>query len=263
MVSSSKVVINTTEEFSRLSRAPIIEAVIEIRVALESAWDEQKIELLFKDKLPDYPIFSSQKEFKQEFQINVSPEMPAKQTFSDLGLRGFRFQSEDKYHIVQFNKDAFIFSRLIPYDNWHSFVDEAFRLWQIYSALAKPFEVLRIGLRFINRIPCPIEGFELDKYLRVVPQPPFDLDVPFTAFLHHDTLLIPNYPYNVNVIKTIQPSAKPDENDFGLIIDIDVFTTQKLPTDREILRHHLEEMRWLKNKVFFGSITLNLWEDLK
>ncbi len=263
MIPSPKIVINTSEEFSKLSHAPITEAVIEIRVALESAWDDHKIELALKDKLPDYPIFSSQKQFKQEFQINISPDMPAKQTFSDLGLKGFRFQSEDKYHIAQFNKDAFIFSRLRPYDNWHLFVNEAFRLWQIYSALAKPFEVLRIGLRFINRISCPIEGFELDKYLRIVPQPPFGLDVPFTAFLHHDTVMIPDYPYNVNIIKTIQPSTKPNEEDLGLIIDIDVFTTKKLPIDCDILLGHLEEMRWLKNKVFFGNITENLREALK
>ncbi|MFZ2798653.1 MAG: TIGR04255 family protein, partial [Syntrophorhabdus sp.] len=72
-----------------------------------------------------------------------------------------------------------------------------------------------------------------------------------------------DYPYNVNIIKTIQPSTKPNEEDLGLIIDIDVFTTKKLPIDCDILLGHLEEMRWLKNKVFFGNITENLREALK
>jgi uncharacterized protein (TIGR04255 family) len=41
----------------------------------------------------------------------------------------------------------------------------------------------------------------------------------------------------------------------GLILDIDVFTTQGFDLDESILGRRLLEMRWLKNKVFFGSIT--------
>jgi len=259
----SKFMINVAEEFIHLSHAPITEAVIEIRAILESPWDEQRVSEALKGRLPEYPGFVQQKAFKQEFQIGVSPDVPAKQTFSDLGLKGFRIQSADKLHIAQFNKDGFVFSRLNPYADWQEFVREALRLWQIYSELTRPFETPRIGLRFINRLSCPPEELELAEYLRVVPIPPVDLNVPFARFLHHDTLKIPDHPYGINIIKTIQPPQDAEGKDLGLIIDIDVFTTEKFATSSVVIQERLEEMRWLKNKAFFGSITDSLVEVLK
>jgi len=41
----------------------------------------------------------------------------------------------------------------------------------------------------------------------------------------------------------------------ALILDIDVFTTQPLELEQSMLVRRLLEMRWLKNKVFFGSVT--------
>jgi uncharacterized protein (TIGR04255 family) len=263
MNSTQRFVINKAEEFAHLSHAPITEAVIEIRAFLESPWDEKQVLEALKERLPEYPVSTSQKEFKQELQVDFSSETPAKQTFSDLGLKGFRFQSSDKHRIVQFNRDGFVFGRLQPYADWQEFVHEALRLWQIYSELTRPFEVPRIGLRFINRLLCPPDKQELDEYLRIVPVPPVDLNVPFTAFLHRDTLIIPNHPYGINIVKTIQPRQGFEENDLWLIIDIDVFTTEKCAASSLAIQERLEEMRWLKNKVFFGSITDNLVEALK
>jgi hypothetical protein len=40
-----------------------------------------------------------------------------------------------------------------------------------------------------------------------------------------------------------------------LILDVDVFTTQPLEPKLGTLEERLTEMRWLKNKVFFGSVT--------
>ncbi|MCH7551913.1 DNA topoisomerase 4 subunit A [Patescibacteria group bacterium] len=73
-------------------------------------------------------------------------------SFEDIGCIGLKLHSNDNLHIVQFNKGAFIFSRLKPYANWEQFSQEALRLWAIYCELLKPSEVRRIGLRFINRI---------------------------------------------------------------------------------------------------------------
>lgn len=247
-----------------MSQAPITEAVIEVRAVLESPWDEKGVQRSLRERLPEYPLFSSQKEFKQEFQLSVSPETPAKQTFRDLGLKGFRLQSADKCHIVQFNKDGFVFSRLRPYAEWQVFVGEALRLWEIYSELAKPHEIPRIGLRFINQVACPLDSFELSDYLRIVPIPPVGLDnLPFAGFLHHETLMVPDYPYMINIVKTLQPPQATNKKGLTLILDIDVFTTEKCGVDGDTIRGYLEEMRWLKNKTFFGSITDSLMEALK
>ncbi len=126
--------------------------------------------------------------------------------------------------------------------------------------LAQPTEVQRLGLRFINSIAIPGEG-DLAEFLQAPPTPLLEMELTFTGFLHKDTLAVPGHPYVVNFIKTIQPAQGGEGA--GLILDIDVFTTQPVGTDQVAIERHLAEMRWLKNKIFFGSITPKAMETFK
>jgi uncharacterized protein (TIGR04255 family) len=81
------------------------------------------------------------------------------------------------------------------------------------------------------------------------------MELPFLNFFHHDTFAVPGYPYAINVIRTIQPPLNPQIEGLGLIVDIDAFTTQPFEIKDGMLEERLTELRWLKNKAFFCSIT--------
>jgi uncharacterized protein (TIGR04255 family) len=258
--------IDLTESFPLLARAPIVEAVIEIRARAETPWEERAITQSVKTRLKDYPGVLSGRavQFKMEVALpsaQAGPAAPGKQSVDDMGWRGLRCESADKLHIAQFNRDGFVFSRLAPYESWDQFQQEGLRLWQLHRELAQPTEVERLGLRFINRIAVKQDGLRLEDYLEAPPKPPRGMDLPFAGFLHHDTLSIPGYSYGINFAQTVQPPQGPEAG--GLILDIDVFTTQPFNLDEDKLKRHLSEMRWLKNKVFFGSITQRVLETIK
>lgn len=252
--------IDLAESFPRLARAPIIEAVIEIRARAEAPWEEPGILQRLKASLPNYPDSQSHQSIRFEFKME--PGKPAEQIFHDLGWKGLRLESADKLHVAQFDRDAFSFTRLHPYESWSEFNAEALRLWHLHAELAHPVEAQRIGLRFINRMAIPSDG-RLEDYLHVPPQTPRDLELPFAGFLHQDTLAVPGHIYAVNAVKTVQLPNEPDATDIGLILDIDVFTTQPCELRNEVLTTRLAEMRWLKNKVFFGSIAPQALEEFK
>ncbi|SPE60106.1 conserved hypothetical protein [Verrucomicrobia bacterium] len=245
--------IDPTESFTHLPRAPIVEAVIGIVTRAEVAWEEQTVSEKLRAELPDYPNLRPQLEFQTE--VNFNPGKPPEARQRDLGWKGIRVQSADGLHIAQFNRDGFLFSRLQPYENWDQLRDEALRLWQIYSRLAQPTEAQRLGLRFINRIVLPVQELDFEKYLKQHPVPPTGLDPLFVGFLHVDTLAIPGYAYTVNVIRTMQTPSDLQTAGLALILDIDVVTTQPFQLSQNVLESRLAEMRWLKNKVFFSSIT--------
>lgn len=251
--------IDLAESFPPLSRAPIIEAIIGVTARAESAWEESVISGQFKQRLPEYPIVQSHREFQHEFKLaaDAQPE----QAVQDMGWRGLRCESANKLHIAQFNRDGFSFSRLKPYQNWEQFYQEGLRLWKLYNVIAQSSEIQRIGLRFINRIEFSQDEVKLEDYLENPPKPPRGMEVPFAGFLHHNTLSIPGHPYGINVIQTIQPSQGADVS-WGVILDIDVFTTEPID-NQKLIEQHLIKMRWLKNKVFFGSITSKTLELLK
>ena len=73
-------------------------------------------------------------------------------------------------------------------------------------------------------------------------------------------LAVPGHPYAINVIRTIQQLNGGVDVGVALILDIDVFTTQGFDLDNTVRERRLLEMRWLKNKAFFGSITEKAFE---
>ena len=159
--------IDVAEPFPHLEHAPIVEAIIEIRVRVESPWEESALREQLKAKLPSYPKVISQSEFRHELKMKTG--QPPEQSFHDLGWKGLRLQSADDRYIAQFNREGFIFSRLQPYESWDQFKEEAMRLWNVYAELAKSLEVQRLGVRFINRITLPPGEVRLDDYLVVPP----------------------------------------------------------------------------------------------
>jgi uncharacterized protein (TIGR04255 family) len=63
---------------------------------------------------------------------------------------------------------------------------------------------------------------------------------------------VPGHPFKVNVVQTIQPPCPPQAEEFGLVLDIDAFTTQAFQPSDEIVNAHLAKLRWLKDKAFFS-----------
>lgn len=245
-----KLQINTSEEFTHLPSAPIVEAVIDIRAKSSVTLDEAITRAFFEPRVEGYSFLDSQQEFSHEVTFGV--DIPPKPT-TVSAWKGVRFRSADEKTLVQFNRDGFVFSRLAPYQNWAAFSDEGLHLWRIYCNLAKPEEINRLGLRFINRIELPAGEGDLGKYISPAPQSPRGIDLPFFGFLYQETLAVPEHHYAINLIRTIQPPQ--DNGGIAIIVDIDVFTVQGVMFDEKRVAGMLEDMRWLKNKIFFGSVT--------
>ncbi|MBI3902921.1 MAG: TIGR04255 family protein [Nitrosomonadales bacterium] len=250
--------IDLSESFPLLSRAPIVEAAIGVTARAEAEWDEHVVSEQFKQRLSEYPAVQSQHSIRHEIKFGV--DVQSEQAVHEVGWRGLRCESADKLHIAQFNRDGFSFSRLKPYQGWEQFQQEGFRLWRLYSEIAQPSEIQRIGLRFINRIEFLQDEVKLEDFLENPPKTPRDMEVPFEGFLHHNTLAVPGYPYGINLIQTVQPPQGSDA--WGVILDIDVVTIEPI-ANQDTFEQHLAQMRWLKNKVFFGSVTPNTLELIK
>lgn len=251
----AKFVINLDEKFPHLSKAPIVEAVIDIRVVPTLPWNEASLQAELKKRLPAYPKI----ELIRESRLQFSPGKPDTPIVEDFGCVGFKLASGDNAYIAQFNKNQFVFSRLKPYEDWDTLNKEAMRLLAIYCELLKPTEVQRVGIRYINRIVPKQTVFELGDYYESAPEPVRGLELPLTGFLHHDIIQVPDTPYLINLIKTIQKT----QAEIGLILDIDVFTPVKFDCKEAAIKKCLQEMRWLKNKIFFSSMTRKVIEELK
>lgn len=236
------------ETFPHLSKAPIVEAVIDIRITPKNDIDEKKLKKKLKKMLPEYP--NLEKIHTKSFEISFG-NIEGQTKVNDLGFVGYKLRHKTEPYIAQFYKDTFVFSRLSPYNKWVSFSKEAVRLWDIFRKIMNPDEIQRIGVRYINKIVTTEPVLELSDYYVSGPESIPKTDWPIAHFLHKDTYS-PNDKYIVNVVKTIQIKQK--NTNMGLILDIDVIMNKKMFVDTDKINKYLLEMKDLKNISFFNSL---------
>jgi uncharacterized protein (TIGR04255 family) len=240
-----------------LAAAPIAEAAIQWR-ARAGKWPDSELRQRLIERLPGYPECRPQHQFEMEGHAGAD----ASWTQIRDTWHGFRLISENKLHVVQFTRDGIVFSRLTPYDTWDTFVEEGWRLWRFFAELAEPSEVQRLGTRFINRIALR-QADDVRQYLTSPPECLEAIGLPTIGFLYQSRHAVPGHPYDVNVVRTIQLPGPQQNEQFGLIVDIDVGTTDALPCDDAVLHQHLRTMHWLKNKVFFNLLLPEAIERFK
>ncbi len=254
MSDASNFTINRDQLFNGgkpLANAPVHEAVIHWRARSEKPLVPEELLKELSHKLQDYPVISPQHELEMEFSSG-----PEGASHSQKACwQGFRLESKDKLHVAQFGRNGFAFSRLKQYDDWTQFTGEAIRLWKIYVELAKPIEIERLGIRFINMLEVSSPA-KLGDLLKNPPTSPPGLSLPVQNFVHQTSYAIPDHPYGLNVVQVIQPSGNSPSESLNLILDLDVSTVH-LPVkpDDSQMMDRLEDMRWIKNKAFQSYMT--------
>lgn len=250
MKESRQFTFNLQDEFPHLPSAPIVEAVIHWRARINKTLVPADLKEQLVERLPDYLEFEQQHELQLEAQFDSDGS--STQIRRD-NWRGFRCNSTDKKHVAQFHRDGFIFSRLEPYEDWIRFSLEGLRLWQVFTSLAEPAEIQRLGVRFINRIPLTAIS-EVNRFLAKPPRCLEPIGLLSSGFFQRNAYQVPGHSFQINVVQTVQPSAPGEAEGFGLILDVDVSTTQAFDCDDQSLKDRLTKMRWLKDKAFFSLL---------
>ncbi|BDA70601.1 hypothetical protein RIVM261_074460 [Rivularia sp. IAM M-261] len=234
---------------TRSLRAPITEALIDIRVRLP-----QKVELDILAQVGS----SIQAEYvhRDDVFIMLQGEMIASSSVGATASQshlGYRFFSKDEKQILSVRLDGFTFSRLAPYDCWQTFRDEAKRLWSIYQELTHPEAIARLAVRYINRLDIPLPVDDFKDYLRTFPEVSSDLPQGLSGYFMQ--LQIPQQsPATICVLnQALVPSPAPEV--VSILLDLDLFLEHDIPNDEVGIWGILEQMHEQKNKAFEACIT--------
>jgi uncharacterized protein (TIGR04255 family) len=248
------------EKFPRLSKAPIVEAVLQVNARASSEWSEEKITPRIQHEVGSG--VSLQPETASHQTIKLDPAAGAHAIGASSYWQGIRIDPGERPEIIRFARDFFAYSRLTPYEHWAAFLERSMHFLAIHIRVAQPGVAQRIGLRFINRVPMSA-GLNLEDYLVSPPKDASGLDLPISGFLYHTSFQTPNHPYVISVARTLQQTPDPMVEPPAVIVDLDVFTSTPCSLERKTIEGHLQRMRWLKNKIFFGVMAPNLLESFK
>jgi len=236
-------------------KAPIIEAIIDLRVTVPSGTSAISIAeglSALRDRFPKRQEMPALPGLQFQFGPNAASIMAA-----GPSLGGIRYTSKDKQRMVQARIDGFVFSLLPQYDRWESFRDEAKELWDIYRKACNPLKVTRAAIRYVNRFDLPgDQPIELKDYFSTFPEVSGRMSQSalngFSLQLH-----IPQPDIKAMLILNQARVPPPMEDMVSILLDIDLFreNMELEATDEEQLWGLLEQMRVRKNEVFEASIT--------
>ncbi|MBL8889868.1 MAG: TIGR04255 family protein [Planctomycetaceae bacterium] len=236
--------IDLNESFESLRNAPIVEAVIQLNAPPSHPFEQTKLKDLLETRFAGYKTHG-QMQIEAGFESSADGNVAMHHT-SDWA--GYRLHSGDGKYICQWKRSALVFSRLQPYETWSKLLEGAMPFWKAYQEVGRPDIIEGIGVRFISQIPLK-ENERLSKYVQKIHPPLIGLGLQADSFFHQDTIPVKGYPYEIRLIRAVQPAAEKSGSRKVLIVDIDVSTTRAVTFDE--LDKVLDEMRYIKNKVFF------------
>lgn len=245
----------TMAEPEVLERPPIREALIDLRVILNSSLEVGDFEQLWPQLEQDYPHLQIMHTLTGGLNVDAGDVTPIP---PDIVVRGFSRRSGDELNVAQFRLDGFTFNRLGQYPGWEVVYDEAVRLWELYTSIAQPSGVERLATRFINDIELPFP-IELDEILEHPPQIPETWPQRTVDFLTRFSLE-DEAGHIANV--TITPSTISAEG-VTLVYDIEVYKAGPFSLDGPELEETFAALRRLKNEIFFGGLTDQAMEMLR
>lgn len=236
--------IDLNENFASLSNAPIVEAVLQFNAPPSIAFQQAALKELLAKEFADYKIHD-QMQHETGFQSSADGNVAMHHRSQ---WDGFRLHSEDGKYICQWKRNCLVVSRLQPYETWPKLLSAAMPFWAVYRKVGDPAIIEGISVRFISQIPLK-ENEKPSKYVQKVPPPLIGLGLRADAFFNQDTIPLKGYPYEVRLIRAMQPAAEKTGSRRVLIVDIDVSTMEAVTFEN--LDRTLDELRYIKNKVFF------------
>lgn len=246
------------EAYSKLAKAPIIEALIDIQVkpSPNTSIDVLDIHEEVKSK------YSKKEELHQfTMGVEIKEGKPSPPTGVTGTRRGFRYISSDERFVFQSRIDGFTLSRLKQYDTWEELRDEGRSLWNIYMTKASKPLITRVALRYINKIMIPLPVRDFADYFTTPPVVPQKLPQGVSSFFNR--IMIHDSEINASAIITHAMESVSGTGAIPIILDIDVFKSRPEGLTEDEAWESLGNIRDFKNKIFYNLITDRLKEMLK
>lgn len=232
------------------NRPPVTEAMIELRFAnLIGPNDLEKTRRRF---LPSYPQYQHIRNVGIEINIPVvpddSPQARANQEFSH------RLTSQDATEIIVLQPSSIAVAQLAPYPGWEIFFPRFVRDWEAWKREVGYLRIIRVGVRFINRIDIPTTNgrIEEDQYLSVYPKLP-DGFGPVTGYGIQAQLPMLDVGCNLTINSAAVPS--PMLGHGSVLLDLDISMEVNVPQKDSDIYELLNRIRIKKNETFEACVT--------
>ena len=229
---------------------PIAEAILDLRVELSQEISTESLKLFHEGIKKEFPDSEEIFRFQGGFQFAKGGQSGVQQTHQHIG---YSYKPQDNTKVVQVRTDGFTFNKLRPYEGWDSLQPQAQALWDRYFEIAKPKRIIRLALRYINRISLPTTMGNLSEYLQTKPH--VSSEVPQNLEGYFMRLMVSDKQSDSKAFIVQMTENPTDEATVPFILDIDAFHMVDLTENSKKIWDVFLQLRHFKNQMFDGSFT--------
>lgn len=236
-------------EFPKLTRPPLREALVDIRLR-----EELPASVLSKFETPKgFPVRKPMKH--GQFQLQAEPDKPfAAKVLTEEAL-GMRYEREDGSEVVQFRRNGMTYSILKDYPGWSVFRERAQSVWQSFLVASGAVNVQRLAVRYINAVSIPF-GADYDEYLTTAPRIPKSVPQFVTGFMQRVLVPFAEDAATAIITQTFEPPT-------NAVLDLDIFALCSLDGASGDIWMKLDRLRGIADRIFFSSLTEKVIESYK
>ena len=233
-----------------LPNAPITEALLHFQVRFDTPPKGGVLEAVANSIKKELPLVEKRQKATFSFSLAADQSDHNVETEPD----GFLARSNDRTYAAQIMRESFTFSRLAPYEDWETLYREAMRIWSIYAEITQPVRIVRVAVRYINKLMLPMPLTDFGDYFTKPIDIPAELPQGLANYMLRYVLPDPG----TNMIATVHQVFDGEivNNQLSVIFDIDAFKAVDFEvSDNEEISSTLEGLREYTNLIFFSNLT--------
>jgi len=228
---------------------PIEEALCEFRFAGGAEWD-LAVPARFHERLrAEYPG-KPRNQSVLSANVVAGPQAPASLAMVQ-GLAKLQFPDADAKRLVSLAPDLLSVHVLRPYSGWEDFRRRIKDALDVYRSICAPVSILRLGVRYINRVTPPGgDPLDLRQYFLCEPQPINGLPSQLASFVHRVEHV---YEDGIRLFLTyasIEATAAPE-----FLLDLDVIHEPSSPQSIDGIMDVVNDLHAREGAAFEAIIT--------
>jgi uncharacterized protein (TIGR04255 family) len=196
----------------RYEDPPVVEALCEI-IFDGSVWKGDIPDAFHERIRARFPARTPVARVGAEFEI--APQQASARVTQ--GEPRWQFARDDRSMIVQLERDLLVVNQLRPYPRFEEWRPVVVEMLAEYRALAQPKTITRLGVRYLNRVVIRETTFDIEKYFRIYPEIPNELN-PHGNFLLRVEL--PPVHQGHELIVTFGDAPPEEPNAVAMLLDI-------------------------------------------
>lgn len=244
---------NITEQWPKLENPPVVVAICQIK------FDEGSVTI--EDFLPfdtNLRRLLPNRNDKIATSISIKNNTPIPlgkvpiNGYSDAKVAGYLYFSKDQKEKFEISTDGITYTSEVEYSGWDNFKATVIKYLELFKPILEKITIKRTSIRFVNQ-------FEIEEF----DDPAEYFNTVISSIDNKEHLPYPLLKYGFRmtvdvkegVYSIINQNVDKRTDNFIYIFDIDVLNRSNLLYTSEAIGDVLEDLRAIKNNIFFSNIT--------